>query len=177
MFTALVSSADESNFAVNMFGSSANLELIRTASTVKAVRLKAPYDAVAKRPDYPRMRDLQNYTAGAPIALTPEQIEKLRQILSDASIDDPDSSKACTPNFGVRFSFSDGRRTIDVNLCYQCDLIMTTEAGKVLGGGDFDPAPEKLTFLARDIFPDDKVIQTMPANDVEKSQLLKKLRR
>lgn len=164
LLVALSACHRNSKYATDMFGSVENLKFIQTAPVVKAVRLQAPFDMEKHRPAYGKMRDLANYSMSTPVEMTPKQIATLRAILSDASIDDPDSRKGCIPDYGVRFTFSNGKRTIDVNLCYQCDLISTTEAEKYLGGGDFDRAHEKLTFLARAIFPDDKDIQLIPVS-------------
>jgi len=69
----------------------------------------------------------------------------------------PGSAKNCAPTPGFILSFTKGGQTLDVFLCFQCDIIQFQPGG----GGDFDPSHKQLIRLMKLVFPQDSTVQML----------------
>lgn len=90
------------------------------------------------------------------------QVDRFRAVLGDPKTYRFDSAKGCIPNYGVRVRF-ESVGTIEVNLCFECDVLAVTRDGKVVGGEDFDGGSNELRALVKELFPDDPAIQRLKA--------------
>ena len=146
-----------------MFGGNSNFSIIKEASSAELIRLYLPPPPSdsdnPNRSSSKYVVDLTNYELGESKVVSGSELGKFRSLISDSTIDDPNSDKGCVPVFGVRFSFEDGDTTLDVNLCFECDLIWVSRNDEILGGGDFDPVHDRFAGLVRPFFPDDPEIQ------------------
>lgn len=151
--------ATEAEFTAKVFGTAENLAIVKNAQKVTACILTPKGD-----PDHPeewKSEDLMNpgtYKRGPRMDVPAAQLAELRAILFDRTLDDPDSSKACIPILHVRFTFTAGKSSLDIDLCFLCDLLWVSRAGKIIGGEDFDPAHGKLLALCQVLFPNDQAL-------------------
>lgn len=143
-------------FTEQFYGSAENMDLILRADTVTACRLKVPRREDGKI-DGQKVRDetLKHYEAEAAIEVPAKARDDLQQILKDPAIQYTGPSKSCVPIYGVRFSFTRKGKTLAVNLCFLCDILVTTDAETIIGGGSYVPASERLLAIAQSLFPAD----------------------
>lgn len=145
------------DYVAQFFGGAANMELIMSAENVTACRLTAPRGKDGK-PDHQKLRaldTLKHYAPEADAVVPAKLLGELRAVLKDPATNDPASSKACIPIYGVRFTFRQGERTLTVNLCFLCEILATAEADKIIGLGAFDPAAARLMAISQALFPHD----------------------
>ena len=73
--------------------------------------------------------------------------------------------KECGLEPGVAFRIADGKNTVDVLICFKCDVL-----GYVVGGAnevptsqyqDFDPVRAELVALTKEAFPNDADIREL----------------
>jgi hypothetical protein len=151
------------DFPTQFYGSAENMNVIMTAEKVTACRLTAPRNA-NNNVDRSKLRDfktLSHYKAEPAVEIPPALLTGLRTILRDPATNDPDAKKSCTPVYGVRFTFTNPHKTLTVNLCFDCDILVTAEADAVIGGGAFDPAADRLLAIAKSLFPNDKDLKSI----------------
>lgn len=93
--------------------------------------------------------------------LSPTLAKTLREILLD-SASYRKSAKLCWPDYAMRIQFADGQKTVDVLFCFDCSMLKIYQNGRaVVGVQDFDPAHPRLARLAKDVFPEDAMIQSI----------------
>jgi hypothetical protein len=149
-------------FNDRFYGGQSNIEFIRNAESVKAIRLSLPkHPRFPDRPDLSKGRDIANYIRSAESIVPQEVASKIKDIIFDEKIDEPNSSKSCSPNFGVQLLFTTKDRSIAVNFCFHCDIIWISENNKVIGGGDFDPVHNELVDLIKKVLPNDPAIRQL----------------
>ncbi len=151
--------AEESkqDFPTQFYGSKNNMEVVMGASKVSACRLSPPRDDQGDL-DHKKLKDfdtLKHYKVGTPIDVPDKTLAELRKVLGDPKTHDPESVKACIPIYGVRYIFTQGGQTVTVNICFLCDILVTAEGDKIVGGGSFDPASPELLRIAKTLFPKD----------------------
>lgn len=88
-------------------------------------------------------------------------VSELKRLLTLGSSYEWDLPKACLPNYGVLLRLKSGTESIDVYLCFECQMlgITTPGAAEFVGGEGFDPINSRLVSIMKRIFPDDPVIQ------------------
>ena len=58
--------------------------------------------------------------------------------------------------------FDDGREVLDINLCFECNMLAVVCDGKIVGREeDFDGGASKLAAICKELFPDDPEIQAL----------------
>lgn len=143
-----------------VFGNPQNLATLRKASEAKAYRISAK-----DKEDRWGKATVDDYlTVSGPVAIPDAERVQLQEVLSDVNSFGWDYAKGCLPTPGVRLQFSDGEITIDVLLCFECDILGTFENGSLVGGEDFDEARPKILEIVKRLFPDDKIIQSLTAS-------------
>jgi hypothetical protein len=108
---------------------------------------------------------LTGYTKDAPLALSPEQAQKVKDLLQS-----PSSylwnMGSCLPHYGVLFDFQSDGHTVRVALCFKCKIIGIFEgeddnARPIYGVTQFNPSYGQFVALCKTIFPNDKEIQAL----------------
>ena len=106
-----------------------------------------------------------NYGERTKVAVTGDRLKELRTILLDETTVVPDAAKGCSPIFGVRFTSAANAGTLKVDLCFHCDILITTRDRKIVGGNHIDPIHSKLLAICRQIFPEDKDLLAVEKRD------------
>lgn len=138
---------------VELFGGEQAVEIIQNAETVNAYR---------QPPKSYHQRSLSDYEVlSGPVPVSEaERKELLNALLANDSYM-WEVAKGCEPDYGVRVEFSKGDEKVDVLFCFGCSQLQVYRNGKSISGEEFDPIEEKLTEIAKRIFPDDKAIQAL----------------
>lgn len=94
-------------------------------------------------------------------ALSSEQAGWLRRAIHDEKSYrlSPSAVKPCGPMPGVTIRFIRDGRSVDVALCFECNIWQFYDGDRYLFGEDFDPIEQPLIDLVKSLFPDDPVIQ------------------
>lgn len=157
--TATAAGRDADLVAKKAFGSSTNFEVVMEAEKVLVCRLTPQgNDGGFRKPS--------GYREGEKFEVPPKLIAKLREELSDSESyvhrTAPRSGGAhgCITTYGVRFFFTKGASTLEVNLCLVCRVIGISRDGKI-----FKETPYKrdtdFTNLCKELFPEDQEIQRL----------------
>ena len=136
-----------------VFGSEAAATAVRNATTVQAYRLASPSF-------FEQTLDKYEMAAG-PVAVPTKLADQLKQLLLDPGSYDFSAAKSCLPDHGVRIEFVDGKRKIDVLLCFECRILSVYDNGQSAGGEDFDPINRQLIDIVKQLFPNDTAIQAL----------------
>ncbi len=88
-------------------------------------------------------------------ALTPEQRAALVELLARDDAYEWEIAKGCEPMPGVLITFEDGATYARLRICFECKMLGFTPGS----WEDFDPVYNDLVKWAKDVFPDDAVIQ------------------
>jgi hypothetical protein len=147
-------SATQGDVVAEVFGNAANFALLRSADKVQACRLE-PIDTTkpTHRPD--------DYEEGPFVDVSEAQAARYRDVLENPRSYYFDVAKKCVPVYGVRVRFGSNAEAIDVNLCFECNILTVSRDGNPVGGEDFDPARRELVALCKELFPDDSEIQKL----------------
>ena len=144
---------DSAGNLTKVFGNSAAIDSIKSADSVNAYRLPSPSEYRASLADY-------KMSAG-PIDVPDDQVSKLRAVLLDKSTYGWDFAKGCIPDYGVRIQFQHDSQEVDILLCFECDILLVYQNGKVVGGEDFDDGRPQLVEIVKTVFPHDEAIQSL----------------
>jgi hypothetical protein len=68
--------------------------------------------------------------------------------------------KQCIMDEGARLRFTRGADTVDIRLCYQCDMLTVTHKGSTRMG-DFDYAHNALAKALQAAFPNDEIVKAL----------------
>lgn len=137
-----------------LYGGDAAIAAILNANSVQAYRLPAPSEHRQLLADYKM--------AAGPIAVSQPLAARIRDVLLDHSVYVWDAAKGCgDPDYGVRIQFLSGSDEVNVLLCFHCDMLGVYHNGKNVDIEDFDYGREKLVAIVKEIFPEDKVIQSL----------------
>ncbi len=99
--------------------------------------------------------------SAGPINVPDDEVSKLRAVLLDESTYGWEYAKGCIPDYGVRIQFQHDSDEVDVLLCFECNILLVYHNGKAVGGEDFDDGRPQLVEIAKAVFPDDEVIQSL----------------
>jgi hypothetical protein len=111
--------------------------------------------------------ELSNYRRGQSIPVSASEAEKLKRLLQRSSSYYQGSAvKACVPDYGVLFIFRSGERTVQVALCFNCNMLRIFDGADDKARGvntlmDFDPMRSELVAVVKKVFPDDAEIQNL----------------
>lgn len=148
---AIVGCVPGENQLLEVFGSPETMATVRSAETVTAQRLVGEVDYHEKSSEYEAQ--------GEPLSLSPDQAERLRNILLDAGSYRFDLAKGCMPVYGVRLRFQDAAgKFVDVLLCFDCKILTVYDESGSVGGEDFDGVKDRLAELMKQLFPNDPAI-------------------
>ncbi len=138
---------------VQLFGGAKAVEIIQSPDTVNAYR---------QPPESYPQRLLSDFKIlSGPIAVAEAERKNLQSVLLANDSYLWDVAKGCEPDYGVRIEFSKGDDKLDVLFCFGCSQLQIYRNGESLAGEEFDPIEKKLTEIAKRIFPDDEVIQSL----------------
>ena len=140
---------------VALYGGTDSFAVLQKADTVVAYRL-SPIP-VESHPE-----TLSDFTfSKGPVSINEELAEKLAAALSDPYSYGWDFVKACIPTYGVRLSFEADGGTLDILLCFECDILAIFDDGTAIGGEDFDYMRPVLVQAVQNIFPDDVELRAL----------------
>ena len=124
-----------------VFGDGAAMGIIRSPDNVVAFRLA--------KPSYHR-QDLADYVATkGPIPVDSQISAELSTVLLSHSTYLWNLAKGCIPDYGVRIRFEKDDASVDVLLCFQCDILTVYSNGKPVGSEDFDDGRTILSSLTK----------------------------
>lgn len=141
----------EQDVIKEVFGQVSNFELMRSTTDVSACRLT--------QPDHEHTLELAKYEERPWVQVPVKTVERFHQVFSSPSTYNFGIAKSCFPIYGVRVRFKTDEGTVDVNLCFDCDILTVVRDGVPVGGEDFDNARSELVALCKEIFPEDSEIQ------------------
>ena len=150
---------DPSSRVVQMFGGEAGLSTIRQPDRVEAFRILD--DSKDKATDF-------QIQAG-PVRLAQNDISAISAALLSPASYGWEYVKGCLPDYGVCLSFFRGSDRVDVVLCLECQILLIGHNGVITGGEDFDPINPLLVRTVKELFPGDKAIQALGADDESQS--------
>jgi len=90
-----------------------------------------------------------------------DQLAKFTKVFKNPETYRFDVAKACIFGPGVIVRFTKGDSRVEVLLCFSCKELAIYVDGKETGFEDFDGAKTELVALVKEIFPDDKEIQSL----------------
>jgi hypothetical protein len=150
----------EADVAREVFGSTENLNAMKSATKVTACRIEEP-PADARGQQTSADEFLAQHLEAKWIELSPTQIDQIQDVLSAPSTYMFGASKECVPRYGVRVRFKRDGDAIDVNLCFDCKQLAVVRRGAIVGEEDFDRANRELVAICKELFPDDSEIQAL----------------
>jgi hypothetical protein len=152
--------ATEADVAAEVFGSTENLNAMKSATKVTACRIEEPQgDARDQRTSADEF--LAQHVEAEWIDLSPAQIGQIHDVLSAPNTYIVGAPKECVPHYGVRVRFEPDGEAIDVNLCFDCKQLAVVRGGKIVGEEDFDRGNRELVAICKELFPDDPEIQAL----------------
>jgi hypothetical protein len=92
------------------------------------------------------------------VKLTPQAAKAFSDALLDFDTYLWNVRKKCIMDEGARLRFTRGGDTVDVRLCYECDMLTVTHRGQT-NDGDFDGGNNALVDALLAVFPDDASVQ------------------
>lgn len=144
-----------------VFGSQQLLNSFVAAQQVTAQRLHWRVE------DKVSPNELGNYRREQPVSVSASEAEKLKHLLQrSSSYYQGSNAKACIPDYGVLFIFRSGERTVQVALCFNCNMFRIFDGADDKARGvntlmDFDPMRSELVAIVKKVFPDDPEIQNL----------------
>ncbi|MDB6026979.1 MAG: hypothetical protein JWM68_3202 [Verrucomicrobiales bacterium] len=98
-----------------------------------------------------------------PIKLKPEAVKAFTDSLLSFDSYLWGISNDCMSDFGARLKFKRGTNTVEVLLCYECDMVEIKHGFDIPGPqpGHFDNAHGKLVKAIQDVFPQDQIIRDL----------------
>ena len=143
-----------SSQVTKLYGGPSAIYTVQHSASIQAYRLASPSEHVQSLADY-------KMSAG-PIAVPESTVTKLRDILMDDEVYLWDVKKSCgEPNYGVRFQFQKGSDSVDVLICFDCDMLGVYHNGQAVDYEDCDLVRAQLIAISKELFPDDPVIQSL----------------
>lgn len=165
LLAAAASAAEPSKKVAEFLGAEA-VEVLKAPEKVECFRLEGTYSTAPK--EDPEAEKAVKRIRGYPIAAQGKDQDaafggKLAAVLFDEKSYDFENSKKCLPKPGVAFRVWKGKASLDVLLCFECDLVIAATGDKkpLEAMEDFDNARAALVALAKTAFPDDKTIQNL----------------
>src|SRR4029453_5014346 len=153
--------ANKPSVEQQVFGGKKNFELLIGSAKVTASRLKPGEPKSPHHGNISWDEQLAAYVQGPWVEVSATQADPFRGGFGDPQTYRFDSAKGCIPHFGVRVRFESVNGLIEVSLCFECDILVVTRDGKVVGGEDFDGGSNELRALVKELFPDDAEIQSL----------------
>ena len=158
LFFCMPTVADEAE----RLGGATNLNLIASPKVVKAWRTLGSVQADSVPLDYYEK-------TGAPVTVPTNLVTQVSKTLlaTESYLHSNAPDRNCVFSPGVVLTFSNGARTIDVFICFDCDQLAVVD-GKDKGGvprrmgyGYFDPARSQLVKIVKQIFPKDRQMRLL----------------
>ena len=101
--------------------------------------------------------DPWNYAKYSRVApLLPEEAKRISEILLDSSSYSWGTRKSCIPRDGVRVHFQVEKESVDMLICFECNLLVVNHDGTEVSA-NFDRAPALMREI-RELFPNDPAI-------------------
>ena len=150
----------EAQVISEVFGDTENFAMMKSAKKVTACRLELKKDAEGEKM-YEGSENLDNYDEGPDVVVSSAQVTHLRKIFASPGTYGFEIAKPCIPVSGVRIRFVAADSVVDINLCFDCNILEVRRDGKGVGGEDFDSAEKELIALTQQLFPDDPEIQAL----------------
>ncbi len=113
-----------------------------------------------------KFEKLEGYTCDAEVRVSPADIEKIKKILQSPSSYRWNVASSCIPDYGVLLNFHSDQRSVQVALCFNCDLMAVfsgeeTPIKRVSTGTIFTPRRAQLVPMMKTLFPNDRNIQEL----------------
>lgn len=141
---------------LKMFGGEEAFRIIQQAKSIEGFRV----DGDPLKESKGKKIDGYEILSG-PVAVSTEHARELAKILADPEIYGWMYKKSCGFHPGVAIRFTSEVGSIDILLCFECDIVAFFQNGKDVGGEDFDSARGSVLGVIKDIFPLDKEIQAL----------------
>lgn len=144
-----------------LFGGTDTVDLVRTADKVEAFRIngqrRSSFDSIGQDILYGCK------VLSEPIPVDRETHAELAAVLADSDTYFWIGGKKCKPQPGVALRFTKGQETLDILLCFECDILEINDGdGPVFE--DFDYGRARLVAVVKQLFPNDADIQNLKAD-------------
>ncbi len=149
--------AESRDIKRQVFGGEKNFAAFMSPGELTMERLRSiPIDS--EHP-YPRDAwDLKYYRRKSPVHLSPEQAKEVKDLFSEASAYEWNSTKACIPDYGVLLT-SRSNPKIKIALCFECDMLAVYVGDRTKHGvnavDSFDKISDRLLAIAKAVYPKD----------------------
>jgi hypothetical protein len=142
-------------------------QFFKTPENLQIVSMPERVGICILRPDIaPGEKTLSaKYLEGPYKSVSPETAKILSSLLSSESAYIWDGAKGCMPQYNARVRFHKDGHIITADLYFGCKILELSRDGKSFAGEDFDPINSQLFGIVRELFPDDKVILSIIAED------------
>ena len=143
---------------IAVFGSQQTLDAFLSASDVTAERLHY------RRASPQNPWRLDSYDRDAPIPVTAEQANTIRQVFAQESSYGWQFGKMCAPNYGVLLTARSGHSTVRIALCFECYILGVYDSADDTAkpvNREKDFVSRSLATLAKQLFPNDSDIQSL----------------
>jgi hypothetical protein len=104
-----------------------------------------------------------------PKVLSDEQGKAFKDVLLHTASYDWHTRKLCIPDYGASLLFDHDGQTVEVQICYDCDLLGVTHAGETKVHDLVGDAHNPLVHAIQAVFPEDKVIRNLPLKKMNKN--------
>lgn len=149
-----------SSQVVELLGGPTSIDIVQNATSVSALRIQPPDDDASEG----SIKQLTGYkNLSGPVVVPNQLIVELRKSILDVESYAWNAAKAACgpPNYGVRFQFLRDDEALDILVCFQCDIVGLYHNGKLVADMEFDAMRPQLVKIAKALFPDDAVIQSV----------------
>jgi len=147
-----------------LFGDKAARKPIAECAKIEAYRLESFLTTARREQQGEDLSDKQRIGRGVvisgPVQVDKEMAKKIVALLTDPAAY-RDRRNECEPMPGVAIRFVCEDQPRDVMICLECDVIYVMREGKSGGAVEFQPAHDRFVKLAKELFPNDPLIQKL----------------
>lgn len=137
-----------------VFGDNATRNIVENATKVTAYRIEPPAEGFAPAS--------QLTVISGPVEVGKElQAQLSRTLVSENSYQCGVVVACGRPTPGVWIRLERSGNTVDVLICFDCEILAVYRDSEMMGSSVFFPSNAELTRIMKKVFPDDEVIQSL----------------
>ena len=141
--------------------------IFKNPAAVELYRLVRQSDEEIKDPE--TRADGKKYLAWGtkvihgPVTPTDDWVQEFKEAILELESMRYSNPKGCDPSPGIAVRLVGETRSVDLLLCFECDMLAFAWVGEdsVIRWQDFDPVRRRLVNLIKEIFPEDREIQQL----------------
>lgn len=147
--------AEESRLSERVFAGSDRLAAVANATEVEVCILRV------RDPSHGQNLNRRKFVEGTFQKLPPAAAALAIQKLIDERNYTWDAVPACIPTYNARLRFICGKRIVDVDFCFSCQVFLVHEAGLPLGGAYFTEGSDWIFQIVAEQFPRDPAVKKL----------------